>query len=135
MVAIIVMVGLTGYMQFMAYKFCDTYALPPLLTNTIVPNYAVHEGSILARYVLLSSGFEKTDEPYLTEDARYILYRADARKLLKNLGYYTAASEDFLEYRIENATFEKAALFHSALQLSTRRIPHGKIQNLSLPPK
>jgi hypothetical protein len=92
--------------------------------GTRLLTYVVHDGSIWVRRVLERSGFEKTQEPYLTEDGRYTMYQTDVNKVLHNLELADTSSETLLNHTMNDRAFEQLGLFHGALQLATRLQPH-----------
>jgi len=83
-------------------------------------NYLVVEGSTFADYVLVSNGFEKTKDVYLTESARYFTYRIEADELLHRLGLDAVSTFDILAGRVNDAVFERNALFQSMMYLASR---------------
>lgn len=83
-------------------------------------NYLVVEGSTLADHVLRRSGFEKTEDVFLTEAARYFTYRIPAVELLANLGLEKVSTPDLLSHEIDPRILERNALFHSSIYLSSR---------------
>lgn len=83
-------------------------------------SYLVIEGSILADRVLTASGFQRTDDLFLTEEARYNIYSADARQLRKHLGLVDVSIGDLLAHDVDPETLERNALFHWTIHLATR---------------
>jgi hypothetical protein len=84
-------------------------------------SYLVIEGSILAHRVLTSKGFKKSaDEIFLTEEARYNIYSADAKELSNELGLTQISTLDLLEYEIEDDILDRNALFHGVIGLAAR---------------
>lgn len=83
-------------------------------------NYLVIEGSTFADYVLVSNGFKKTKDIYLTESARYFTYRIEAEELLHRLGLDAVSTFDILSGRVNGAVFERNALFQSMMYLASR---------------
>lgn len=86
----------------------------------VAVSYLVIDGSILADRILRVNGFEKTDDLFLTEEARYNIYRADARRLRKQLGLSDASTLDLLGHEIDPEILDRNALFHSTIHLATR---------------
>src|SRR5215213_343419 len=82
--------------------------------------HAVRHGSVLIHRLLSARGFCKTDEPYLTEEARYFIYSADPKEVLDHLGLANVSTEELLRHQISEDTLEGLALWFSVMQLSAR---------------
>jgi len=82
-------------------------------------NYLVAEGSVLADHVLRKVGFERTDDVFLTEAARYLTYRMDAGELLRSLGLEAVATPDLLAHDVDPEILERNTLFHSTIYLGS----------------
>jgi Rps23 Pro-64 3,4-dihydroxylase Tpa1-like proline 4-hydroxylase len=82
--------------------------------------YLVVEGSTFADYVLVSNGFKKTNDIFLTESARYFTYRIEAEELLHQLGLDAVSTFDILARRMNDGVFERNALFQSMIYLASR---------------
>jgi len=96
-------------------------ALEELIRRNVTEvNYTVFEGSEFARRVLMSRGFAKTEDIFLTESARYDVYEADITELLERLGLADTSVSELLGYKTNEVIFEKNALFHTMMDLSTR---------------
>lgn len=83
-------------------------------------NYVVVENAVFAERVLTSIGFRRTKDLFLTEHARFYLYRADAANLLEKLQLHDVLTSDLLAHNIEDPVFERNALFQSMTQLATK---------------
>lgn len=83
-------------------------------------HYLVAEESRLADLVMRRVGFERTEDVFLTEAARYLTYRAPARELLKNLGLAGADSVDLLAGAVDDEVYERNAAFHGTVYLGSR---------------
>jgi 2OG-Fe(II) oxygenase superfamily len=83
-------------------------------------NYLLAEGSTLADHVLRTVGFEKTEDVFLTEAARYFTYRIEARKLIEALGLTEVATPDLLAHEFDAELLARNALFHSTVYLGSR---------------
>jgi Rps23 Pro-64 3,4-dihydroxylase Tpa1-like proline 4-hydroxylase len=83
-------------------------------------NYLVVEGSMLADHVLRAAGFEKTEDVFLTEAARYFTYRVEAQKLVGTLGLSELATPDLLAHALDAELLARNALFHSTVYLGSR---------------
>jgi hypothetical protein len=87
--------------------------------SSVDVNYGVIEGSVLAARVLKANGFEPTEDVLLTENARYVIYRADGARLRKELGLDDVSSPELLAYDFGNDVLDRIAAFHSTVYLST----------------
>lgn len=83
-------------------------------------SYLVIENSVYANRVLFALGFRRTDSLFLTEYARYYVYRADVNEVLQRLGLDKILTSDLLAHNIEDSIFDRNALFQSMLQLATK---------------
>ncbi|MGW4163621.1 2OG-Fe(II) oxygenase [Streptomyces sp. NPDC004788] len=83
-------------------------------------HYLVAEESRLVDLAMRRAGFERTEDVFLTEAARYLTYRAPARELLKNLGLAGADSVDVLAGAVDDDVFERNAAFHGTVYLGSR---------------
>lgn len=81
-------------------------------------SYLVLDGAVLSRRVLESNGFTQTDDAVVTDTARYSFYRASAQKVLDRLGLATTSTPELLAHQFGEHTFDRLALFHSALHLA-----------------
>jgi hypothetical protein len=88
-------------------------------------SYVVREDSVVAHRVLSSNGFEKSEDLFLTEQARYHVYRGDARDVLKKLGLSDISTTQLFGYEIPESVLERNALFHSTLQLGSWSFWHN----------
>jgi hypothetical protein len=82
--------------------------------------YVVVENAVFSDRVLISVGFRRSAERFLTEHARYSLYVANAQSLLQKLGLADIQTSDLLSHNIEDPVFERNALFQSMTQLASR---------------
>ncbi len=82
--------------------------------------YLVIEGSVLAQHVLRMNGFEKTEDLFLTEEARYDIYVANVGKLADSLGLADATTPDLLGRDLSHSILERNALFHGSIHLASR---------------
>jgi hypothetical protein len=82
-------------------------------------SYVVLEGAVLCDRVLRTAAFEKSEDLFLTEDARYILYRADPKRHLKSLNLDDGGTKDLLLQDLSDKILERYGLFHGAISLAT----------------
>ena len=90
------------------------------ISRTAEVCYLVVEGSVLADYVLQSSGFRRDEDVFLTEQARYFTYRANAQELLKALLLDDIQTPDLLAHDFSQETLSKNALFHQTILSAAR---------------
>ncbi|MFF0431488.1 2OG-Fe(II) oxygenase [Streptomyces sp. NPDC004327] len=83
-------------------------------------HYLVAEDSRLVDLAMRRAGFERTEDVFLTEAARYLTYRAPARELLKKLGLAGPDSVDVLAGAVDDEVFERNAAFHGTVYLGSR---------------
>jgi hypothetical protein len=83
-------------------------------------HYLLAEDSRLADLALRRVGFERTEDVFLTEAARYLTHRAPAGELLTSLGLAEADTADVLAGVLDDDVFERNAAFHSAIYLGSR---------------
>ncbi len=92
--------------------------------------YLVHEGSVLAPWVITSHGFKQSSkESYEFEEGRYNLWQADPKSLLERTGLAKTSSKSLLAYDTDDDTFMKVATFQGTLQLV------GRVSIHEIPPK
>ncbi|MGW3199162.1 2OG-Fe(II) oxygenase [Streptomyces sp. NPDC001118] len=94
----------------------ETLAVDP----TAEVHYLVAEGSRLADRTLRRVGFERSEDVFLTEAARYLTYRTPARELLTRLGLADIDTVDVLTGAVDDEVFERNAAFHSTVYLASR---------------
>ncbi|MFE6834122.1 prolyl hydroxylase family protein [Streptomyces sp. NPDC057705] len=103
---------------------CAAVYKEALETLAVDPNAEVHyllaEGSRLADLTLRRAGFERTEDAFLTEAARYLTYRAPAGELLQGLGLAEADTVDVLAGALDDEVFELNAAFHNTIYLGSR---------------
>ena len=95
-------------------------------------NYVVLEGSIMPDRILASNGFKKTDDLFLTEEARYNLYTASSKDVLKKLGLADVSSPDLLSHEVDDKVFQRNALFHGMTQMAGMPFWLGRIRRPGL---
>jgi hypothetical protein len=83
-------------------------------------DYLVAEGSLLADQVLSEIGFERTDDVFVTEAARYLTYRLPAQKLRISLGLDQVDTVDLLAHTTDKRVFLRNATFHSVIYLGSK---------------
>jgi len=83
-------------------------------------HYLVADGSLVANRALRRTGFERTDDVFLTEAARYFTYRILARDLLGRLGLDRVDTADVLAEALDDEVHERNAAFHSTIYLASR---------------
>lgn len=95
-----------------------------LETLSIDPNAEVHyllaDGSRSADRVLRSVGFERSEDVFLTEAARYFTYRVLARNLLRSLGLVDVDTVDVLAGVVDDEVYLRNATFHGTIYLASR---------------
>ncbi|OEJ23074.1 hypothetical protein AR457_38480 [Streptomyces agglomeratus] len=103
---------------------CAALYKEALETLAVDPNAEVHylisEHSRLADVTLRRVGFERTEDVFLTEAARYFTYRVPAGELLTNLGLAETDTIDVLAGAMDDEVFERNAAFHSVIYLGSR---------------
>jgi hypothetical protein len=82
--------------------------------------YLVAEGSILADHLLRMMGFKKSEDVFVTSNARYYTYRVLAEQLLDSLGLRKLSTPDLLAYDQVDKWLEKNALFHQTIFLGSK---------------
>ncbi|NJP88837.1 hypothetical protein HCN51_05090 [Nonomuraea sp. FMUSA5-5] len=83
-------------------------------------HYLVAEGSMMADHVLRETGFEATQDVFLTEAARYFTYRTPARRLLERLGLSETDTVDVMAGALDRAAYARGAVFHHTVQAASR---------------
>jgi Rps23 Pro-64 3,4-dihydroxylase Tpa1-like proline 4-hydroxylase len=83
-------------------------------------DYLVADGSLLADRALRRVGFERSEDVFLTEAARYLTYRVPAGDLLANLGLADVDTVDVLAHALDDEAYERNAAFHSTIYLASR---------------
>ncbi|MDQ0688670.1 Rps23 Pro-64 3,4-dihydroxylase Tpa1-like proline 4-hydroxylase [Streptomyces achromogenes] len=83
-------------------------------------HYLIAEDSRLADLTLRRVGFQRTEDVFLTEAARYLTYRAPAGELLESLGLAGTDSVDVLAGAVEDDVYERNAAFHGTVYLGSR---------------
>ncbi|MFK0047569.1 2OG-Fe(II) oxygenase [Streptomyces sp. NPDC090741] len=103
---------------------CAAVYKEALETLAVDPNAEVHylvaEESRLADLTLRRVGFERTEDAFLTEAARYLTYRAPAGELLNRLGLAEADTVDVLAGALDDEVFALNAAFHNTVYLGSR---------------
>jgi hypothetical protein len=80
--------------------------------------YLVRDDSFLVDRVLRTAGFERGEEVFLTDSARYGLYTADAEEVLRSLDLAGRPEQGLLAFELDDPTADRLVLFFSALQVS-----------------
>jgi Rps23 Pro-64 3,4-dihydroxylase Tpa1-like proline 4-hydroxylase len=83
-------------------------------------NYLVVEGSTLAHVILTSVGFQKTEDVFLTESARYFTYRIRAEKLMQGLLLENVSTPDLLAHQMTESVLRVNANFNNLIYLGSR---------------
>lgn len=83
-------------------------------------NYLVVDGSSYAARVLRSFGFEPSEDLLVTDEHRYVFYRAQADELREQLGLDRVSVPELLAGEVDDATFERQALYFSTLQVTSQ---------------
>ncbi|MCW3818993.1 2OG-Fe(II) oxygenase [Micromonospora sp. DR5-3] len=95
-----------------------------LETLAVDPNAEVHylvaDGSLHADHVLTQTGFERTEDVFLTEAARYFTYRIPAGALLEKLGLAKVDTGDLLAQVVDREVYARNATFHHTVYLGSR---------------
>lgn len=100
------------------------------VSDTAEVCYLVAEGSVLIDHVLQDNGFRADDDVFLTEDARYFTYRANARELLERLGLAKSSTPDLLAHDFPEAVLARNALFHTSIAAASRfDLPFDRVIN------
>lgn len=89
-------------------------------------SYVVREDSVVASRALKSNGFSESEDLFLTEYARYHVYRGDAKKVLTKLGLANRTTAQLLGYDIPDNVLDRNILFHSSLQLGAQSWWNGR---------
>jgi 2OG-Fe(II) oxygenase superfamily len=82
--------------------------------------YLVAEGSNLADRVMRATGFKKSEDVFVTWNARYYTYRLLAAEVLHNLGLEKLSTPDLLAHDQADAWLDRSALFHQTIHLGSR---------------
>jgi 2OG-Fe(II) oxygenase superfamily len=82
--------------------------------------YLVAEGSTLADRVMRSAGFKKSEDVFVTWNARYYTYRALAAEVLHTLGLEKLSTPDLLAHDQADRWLDRNALFHQTVYLGSR---------------
>src|SRR6267142_27810 len=82
--------------------------------------YLVAEGSTLADRLMRANGFQKSEDVFVTWNARYYTYRSPAADLLRHLGLHKLSTPDLLAHDQPDLWLEKNALFHQTIFLASR---------------
>jgi hypothetical protein len=77
-------------------------------------SYVVLEGAVLADRVLCRVGFEPTEDLFLTEEGRYLVYRAHPVEHLERLGLGEISTPEILAGELGDDAFERTGSFLSA---------------------
>lgn len=80
--------------------------------------YLVRDDSFLVDRVLRASGFERGEEVFLTDSARYALYTGRAEAVLRILDLAGRREQALLGFDLDDVMADRLALFFSALQVS-----------------
>jgi hypothetical protein len=80
--------------------------------------YLVAEGSLLADRVMRANGFKKSEDVFVTWNARYYTYRAAVSEVLRNLGLEKLSTPDLLAHDQIDHWFDRNAAFHQTLYLA-----------------
>ncbi|MEU2402609.1 2OG-Fe(II) oxygenase [Streptomyces pseudogriseolus] len=103
---------------------CAALYKEALETLSVDPSAEVHyllaEESRLADLVLRRAGFERSEDVFLTEAARYLTYRASASGLLSSLGLDRSDTIDVLAGAFDDDMFELNGSFHGTIHLGSR---------------
>jgi hypothetical protein len=83
-------------------------------------NYLVIEGSTYAGRVLRSYGFKPSEDRLVTDEHRYVFYRADAGALRERLGLDRVSVPELLAHEVDDETFQRHALYFSTLNLASQ---------------
>jgi hypothetical protein len=81
--------------------------------------YLAADDSTLADDVLRRAGFARSEDVFVTSQARYHTYRAPAEKALAGLGLHETSTPELLAHAIEPAALREQALFHQTILLGS----------------
>lgn len=117
-----------------SYAVSPVYTLPQELTNIgmisavfkeALDQLAVHpraevcflaaEDSTLADQVLRHAGFERSEDVFVTWQARYNTYRGPVQKVLAELGLDKTSTPELLAHAIDPKALRDQALFHQTI--------------------
>jgi Rps23 Pro-64 3,4-dihydroxylase Tpa1-like proline 4-hydroxylase len=117
-----------------SYAVSPVYALVPELTNVGMISavfkealdqlaarpyaevcYLAAEDSTLADCVLRRAGFERSEDVFVTSQARYHTYRAPVQKVLGALSLEVTSTPDLLAHAIDPKALREQALFHQTI--------------------
>jgi hypothetical protein len=82
--------------------------------------YLVAEGSTLADRVMRANGFKRSEDVFVTWNARYYTYRAPAGEVLHALGLERFSTPDLLAHDQPDAWLDRNAVFHQTIYLGSR---------------
>jgi Rps23 Pro-64 3,4-dihydroxylase Tpa1-like proline 4-hydroxylase len=83
-------------------------------------NYLVADGAVLTARVLQSLGFVRSEDVFLTEQARYHTWRAPVEKVISALQLDKYATPDLLAHDVPGDTLLRQATFFSTIYLGSR---------------
>lgn len=83
-------------------------------------NYLVLNGSVYASRVLRSYGFEPSEDLMVTDQHRYVFYRAQADALQERLGLAQVSVPELLAQEVDDKTFQRHALYFSTLHVASQ---------------
>lgn len=83
-------------------------------------NYLVADGAVLTARVLESLGFERSEDVFLTEQARYHTWRSPVEKVIGALELDRYATPDLLAHDVPGETLLRQASFFSTVYLASR---------------
>lgn len=83
-------------------------------------HYLVADGSFVADRTLRRFRFERSQDVFVTESARYLTYRTPVRNLLGALGLADVDTVDVLAHVLDEDVYERNAVFHGTIYLGSR---------------
>lgn len=83
-------------------------------------SYLVAEGSTLSDRLMRATGFKKSEDVFVTWNARYYSYFAPAEEVLDHLCLRELSTPDLLAHDHPDRWLEKNAIFHQMIYLASR---------------
>ena len=83
-------------------------------------DYLVADGSMMADHMLRETGFEATEDVFLTEAARYFTYRIPVAHLMRQLGLADTDTVDVMAGLLSPTLYARNAAYHHTIHAASR---------------
>ena len=93
-------------------------------------SYLVLDGAVLSERILVAYGFEKSEDLFLTEEGRYLVYRANPDEHLQKLGLNEVSIPELLTSDWAGPVFNNSALFLATTHLGTLAFWRDRLNKL-----